>query len=213
MTQDISSTPAESDPCMWGNATLVTLVSRTCITVTIITERVMAHFRKGESGSVVAAGAGGLPAGGGSRSGDTGSQPSRTPREWQRLGLGARVQPWVADQRPVVDPVDRRHRRGGGRLGAPLARREPDELLRGRAAGTGRLDLGAAGPALATLRLPRPLGVLLGLALIFLAAAVAAVHPWSFLSHPAPFSLTLLYMTREVLHRPRPSRAANLRRD
>src|SRR5512144_1301755 len=122
MTQDISSTPAESDPCMWGSATLVMLVSRTCITVTIITERVMAHFRKGESGSVVAAGPGGLPAGDDSRSGGTGSQPSRTPREWQRPGLGARVQPWVAHQRPVVDPVDGRHRCGGRGLGAALAR-------------------------------------------------------------------------------------------
>src|SRR5574342_669344 len=121
MTHDISSTPAESDPCMWGSATLVMLVSRTCITVTIITDAVMAHFRKGESGSGFASGAGGLPAGGGSRS-------------------------------------------------------------------------GAAGPARATLRLPRPLGILLGLALIFLAAAVAPIHPRPLLSHSAPFLLSLLYM-------------------
>src|SRR2546425_2597368 len=48
MTQDISSMPAESEPCMWGSATLVTLVSRTCMTVTIITENVMAHRRAGD---------------------------------------------------------------------------------------------------------------------------------------------------------------------
>src|SRR4029077_12083606 len=86
-------------------------------------------------------------------------------------------------------------RRGGGGLRPTLAGREPDELLRGRAAGAGRLDLGSAGAALATLRLAGPLGVLLGLALVFLAAAVAAVHSRSFLSHSAPFLLTLLYMT------------------
>src|SRR5262245_61535183 len=45
MTHDISSTPADSDPCMCGSATLVTLVSRTCITVTIITDTVMAQRR------------------------------------------------------------------------------------------------------------------------------------------------------------------------
>src|SRR5262249_8249353 len=44
-TQDISSMPADSEPCMWGSATLVTLVSRTCMTVTIITESVIAHLR------------------------------------------------------------------------------------------------------------------------------------------------------------------------
>src|SRR5437899_5847898 len=48
MTQDISSMLADSEPCMWGRATLVTLVSRTCMTVTIITESVMAHRRAGE---------------------------------------------------------------------------------------------------------------------------------------------------------------------
>ena len=51
MTQDISSSPAESDPCMWGRATLVTLVSRTCMTVTIITDIVMAQRRAGEIGA------------------------------------------------------------------------------------------------------------------------------------------------------------------
>ena len=42
MTHDISKRPADSEPCMWGRATLVTLKSRTCMTVTIITENVMA---------------------------------------------------------------------------------------------------------------------------------------------------------------------------
>src|SRR5438094_7749657 len=50
MTHDISSIPAESEPCMWGSATLVTLVSRTCMTVTIITENVMAQRRVGVIG-------------------------------------------------------------------------------------------------------------------------------------------------------------------
>jgi hypothetical protein len=48
MTHDISSMPADIEPCMWGRATLVTLESRTCMTVTIITENVMAHRRAGE---------------------------------------------------------------------------------------------------------------------------------------------------------------------
>ena len=51
MTQDISSTPAENDPCMWGSATLVMLVSSTCMTVTIITVNVMAHRRAGVRGA------------------------------------------------------------------------------------------------------------------------------------------------------------------
>src|SRR5919109_28456 len=45
MTQDISSMLAENEPCMWGRATLVMEVSSTCMTVTIITEKVMAHLR------------------------------------------------------------------------------------------------------------------------------------------------------------------------
>ena len=48
MTHDISSSPADSEPCMWGRATLVTLESRTCMTVAIIAENVMAHRRAGE---------------------------------------------------------------------------------------------------------------------------------------------------------------------
>src|SRR6266581_3110649 len=54
MTHDISSMLAENDPCMWGRATLVMLVSSTCITVTSITEKVMAHLcvePRGASGS------------------------------------------------------------------------------------------------------------------------------------------------------------------
>src|SRR2546422_4539201 len=48
MTHDISWIPADIEPCMWGRATLVTLESRTCMTVTIMTENVMAHRRAGE---------------------------------------------------------------------------------------------------------------------------------------------------------------------
>src|SRR6185503_10813610 len=45
ITHDISSRLAENDPCMCGSATFVMEVSSTCITVTIITENVMAHLR------------------------------------------------------------------------------------------------------------------------------------------------------------------------
>jgi hypothetical protein len=51
ITQDISSMLAENEPCMWGSATLVMLVSSTCITVTIITEKVMAHLRPDPMGA------------------------------------------------------------------------------------------------------------------------------------------------------------------
>jgi hypothetical protein len=44
---------AENEPCMWGRATLVMEVSSTCITVTIITENVMAHFRAEPMGASV----------------------------------------------------------------------------------------------------------------------------------------------------------------
>src|SRR5262245_63214153 len=44
-TQATSSTLAESEPCMCGSATLVTLVSTICITVTSMTANVMAHLR------------------------------------------------------------------------------------------------------------------------------------------------------------------------
>src|SRR5438093_13008331 len=43
-THAIASTLAEREHCMCGRATLVTLVSTTCITVTSITETVMAHL-------------------------------------------------------------------------------------------------------------------------------------------------------------------------
>src|SRR5262245_6552815 len=49
---------AEKLPCMCGSATLVMLVSSTCITVTIITENVMAHLRAALIGAS-GAGAGG----------------------------------------------------------------------------------------------------------------------------------------------------------
>src|SRR6266849_6665232 len=110
-------------------------------------------------------------------------------------GSTARVQPRITHERPVVDALDGRGRGRGRRQCPPFARREPDELLRALAIRPGRLDLGTTGPALATLRLPRALGVLLGFALVFLAAAVAAIHARPFLSHRTPFSLTTLYMT------------------
>src|SRR5687768_1944821 len=49
MTHATSSTLADSEPCMWGSATLVTLVSSTCITATTMTENVSSHFRPGDS--------------------------------------------------------------------------------------------------------------------------------------------------------------------
>src|SRR5882762_9605445 len=52
----LSATPGDSEPCMWGSATLVTLVSTICITVTSMTETVMAHLRAVDS-SAVAGGA------------------------------------------------------------------------------------------------------------------------------------------------------------
>ena len=55
MTHDISSMLAENEPCMWGRATLVMLVSSTCITVTSMTESVMAHFRADPTGASLTA--------------------------------------------------------------------------------------------------------------------------------------------------------------
>src|SRR5438128_5167359 len=55
MTHDISSMLAENEPCMWGSTTLVMLVSRTCITVTSITERVMTHLRADPMGASLTA--------------------------------------------------------------------------------------------------------------------------------------------------------------
>src|SRR4030095_2868225 len=44
MTQEVSSTLVESEPCMWGSATLVMLVSSIWVTVISITEMVIDHF-------------------------------------------------------------------------------------------------------------------------------------------------------------------------
>ena len=55
---------AESEPCMCGSATLVMLVSSTCMTVTIITEKVMAHFRAELSGASGAGEGGGVTSAG-----------------------------------------------------------------------------------------------------------------------------------------------------
>src|SRR5690242_17186324 len=104
-------------------------------------------------------------------------------REMMRAGAGpapnplepwARQGPRILEERPVIDAVggrestrDRRHR-------PPQARREPYELPQVLDTRRGRfLDVWATGPTLSALHLPRPLGVLLGLALIFLAATVA----------------------------------------
>jgi len=65
MTHDISSIPADIEPCMWGRATLVMLVSMICMMVTSITEPVMAHFRAGASAMDGCTGSG-IGAGGGS---------------------------------------------------------------------------------------------------------------------------------------------------
>src|SRR6266851_8757933 len=55
MTQVTSSTPADSEPCMCGRTTLVTLVSMTCITVTSMAESVMSHFCAPENSPTAAA--------------------------------------------------------------------------------------------------------------------------------------------------------------
>src|SRR6266849_1730009 len=55
MTQVTSSTPADSEPCMCGSTTLVTLVSRTCMTVTSMAESVMSHFCAPEKSPAAAA--------------------------------------------------------------------------------------------------------------------------------------------------------------
>src|SRR5438046_4331788 len=52
MTRDVASMLAWKEPCMCGRGTLVRLVSSTCITVTIITENVMAHLRPEPRGAV-----------------------------------------------------------------------------------------------------------------------------------------------------------------
>src|SRR6185295_14400505 len=56
MTQDTSSSPAESEPCRCGRTTLVTLVSSTCMNATTITESVMAHLRAAEIGPAASMG-------------------------------------------------------------------------------------------------------------------------------------------------------------
>src|ERR1700752_3857401 len=64
MTHDISSMLAEKLPCMCGSATLVMLVSSTCITVTIMTEKVIAHLRAALIGASGAGGGGGVTSAG-----------------------------------------------------------------------------------------------------------------------------------------------------
>src|SRR4029453_13131739 len=57
MTQEVSSTLVESEPCMWGSATLVMLVSSIWVTVIRITEMVIDHFFADDSGGGGCAGA------------------------------------------------------------------------------------------------------------------------------------------------------------
>src|SRR5262245_2835781 len=59
-TQEISSTPADSEPCMCGSATLVTVTSSTCMMVTVMTVAVMAHRRSAPTGASPLAGASAL---------------------------------------------------------------------------------------------------------------------------------------------------------
>src|SRR5215813_10753008 len=49
ITQETSSSPADSEPCRCGRITLVTLVSRICMKATTITVTVMAHFWVGDT--------------------------------------------------------------------------------------------------------------------------------------------------------------------
>src|SRR5262249_28475647 len=102
--------------------------------------------------------------------------------------------PRITEERPVIDAIDGWNGTRDRRQCPPLARREPHELLRILPVRLSRLlDLWTTGPALTALSLPRPLGVQLGLALIFFAATVAAVHPRSFLlSHRTPACLAYL---------------------
>ena len=57
-TQVISSSDADRLPCMWGRATLVTLVSRICIVATSMTATVMPQRCPGRSAVMAGAGPG-----------------------------------------------------------------------------------------------------------------------------------------------------------
>src|SRR4029453_17365948 len=85
-TQDTPSTPAESEPWMCGSATLVTVTSSTCITVTTITDAGMAHFRADPTGTSPARAA---------VSGPAALTPARecAARDPGRSGRGARDRP------------------------------------------------------------------------------------------------------------------------
>src|SRR5262245_26455351 len=52
ITQEASSSPADSVPCRCGRITLATLVSRICMKATTMTVKVMAHLCAGEIGAV-----------------------------------------------------------------------------------------------------------------------------------------------------------------
>ena len=86
-TQDTSSTPAESAPWMCGRATLMTVMSSTCMIVTVMTVAVMAQRSAGVSGASFAAASlvasmRGTPAAGaaGGRSGTPGTREASIAR-------------------------------------------------------------------------------------------------------------------------------------
>src|SRR5712691_6212851 len=99
MTHDISSMLAENEPCMCGRATLVMLVSSTCITVTIITEKVMAHFRAAPRGASLTSASGvGAIARYSIRHGGPEMAPHRSERPG---GAGALLYPPIARAAPA----------------------------------------------------------------------------------------------------------------
>src|SRR3990172_11399452 len=133
MTQVISSTLADMLPCMWVIATLVTLVSRICMKVTSITERVMRALR--EVGSARSSSRGGDAKVIGTALADADRHVRRHPRP-ERVG-GPR--PVVEDDldRDALDDLD------------PVARRVLGAQERAAAPHPGADGLDAAGERLA----------------------------------------------------------------
>src|SRR4029077_13562405 len=118
ITHDISSMLAEKLPCMCGRATLVMLVSSTCITVTVITEKVMAHFRAELIGASVGGAGGGGPRAG-TRSSPDASCPSlrtlddvQSARPVDQVHQAAVVVADVVAAHSIGAGRDRRHERG-----------------------------------------------------------------------------------------------------